>query len=156
AARRRRRQHRGGPMIRTMKMAATGLVTLALGAGCVAKEDDAARFREPIPHAEDVGLKVPGASAASGTTTQTLRRPGAPATPAPAGEYYRLTRDLTGAVDLVTAITLGAIWALVQTPPTSIDAKHAVWGPGQGTALDPVVWRFRVTEVADGEYDYVL
>ncbi len=31
----------------------------------------------------------------------------------------------------------------------------ATWGP-YSDALDPVTWRFRITRVADAQYDYVL
>ena len=119
----------------------------AFGAGCTVQKDEGDRFREAVPESEDVALKVPGAQggsaqtkglriATNGTTSATAR-------------YYRFTRDMTSAVDLGTAIILGGVWLIVHSEPTSVDSKHAVWGPGQGNALDPVVWRFTVTEVGE-------
>ena len=138
-----------------VKLAVTGFVMAVAGTGCVvSKADDADRFREPIPGADEVALKVPGGSG-SATRTQGLHITTNGPTSSSA-RYYRFTRDLTSSVDGGTAVILGAIWAVVNTAPTSIDGKTATWGPGQGNALDPVVWRFRVTEVAAGEYDYVL
>jgi hypothetical protein len=138
------------------KLALTALV-ISMATGCVVqKTDDADRFREAIPQAEDVALRVPG-SAAGSTQTQGLHiATNGPTTAIASARYYRFTRELTGAVDGVTAMILGGIWAIVHTAPTSIDAKTAVWGPGQGNALDPVVYKLTVTEIASGEYDYVL
>lgn len=139
------------------KLAATAIVIGTAGAGCVVEnKDDADRFREAVPQAEDVSLRVPGASA-HGTRTQGLRiATNGPTSADATARYYRFTRDLTSAVDIGAAFILGAIWAVVSTPPTSVSANTAVWGPGQGNALDPVVYRFTVREVANGEYDYVL
>lgn len=143
-------------MAKAVRVLTCAFVMAAIGQGCVVKQDDADRFRQAVPQADEVALKVPGGSNAGGTTTKDLRLSGGPVTTSSSAEYYRFTRDLTGAVDFGTAVILGAIWAVVHTQPTSIDGKHAVWGPGNGSALDPVVWRFTVTEVGDKEYDYVL
>src|SRR5262249_26039208 len=43
----------------------------------------------------------------------------------------------------------------VHTEPSSVQDGVATWGP-YTDALEPVTYRFRVTRVADGEYDYVL
>jgi hypothetical protein len=138
-------------------MLACAFVMTAIGEGCVAKQDDADRFRQAVPQADEVALKVPGNAPASGTTTKDLHiNGGGPTTTSSSAEYYRFTRDLTGAVDFGTGVILGAVWIIVHTQPTSVDGTHAVWGPGNGNALDPVVWRFTVTEVGDKEYDYVL
>jgi hypothetical protein len=135
-------------------------VTTALGAaaGCAPK-DDADRFRQALPAKDEVALKVPGSAggSAGGSSTQSIRPlGGGPIGVTSSAEYYRFTRDITDAVDWTTAIILGAIEIVVHSPPTTIDAKHAVWGPGNGSALDPVVWRFTVTEVGTDEYDYAL
>jgi len=137
----------------------------AAAVGCAAPVDDASRFKEAVPQTEDVKLNVPGAQVASGSKTQSISTtigirtlPGA-TTPTGAdstARYYRFTRDITGAVDWGTAVILGGIWAIVNTTPTSVDAKTAVWGPGQGNALEPVIWKFTVSEVGTNEYDYAL
>jgi hypothetical protein len=144
-------------MARWAKMFGTAFVMAVIGTGCVVQQDDASRFREALPQSEDVALKVPS-SAHGGATTKSaggihIATNGAPDSTA---RYYRFTRDMTDVVDLGTAIILGAIWTVANSPPTTIDSKHAVWGPGQGNALDPIIWRFTVTEVGDKEYDYVL
>jgi hypothetical protein len=126
----------------------------ALGAGCSVQKDEGERFREAVPESEDVALKVPG-SPGGGAQTKGLRI-ATNGTASASARYYRFTRDMTSAVDLGTAIILGGVWQIVHSEPTSVDAKRAVWGPGQGNALDPAVWRFTVTEVGDKEYDYVL
>lgn len=141
-------------MVRAMAMATMAFVA-ATAAGCTA-EEDADRFREAIPQTGDVALRVPGAS--GGTTTKSASgiRLATNGSAGGVARYYAFTRDMTNTVDFGTAVTLGSIWALVNTPPTTIEAKKAVWGPGQANALEPAIWRFTVTEIADREYDYVL
>lgn len=127
--------------------------------GCTLKMSDESRFSEPIPLGSDVALGVPGstgaATRAQATGIHIASDPpgGITASPAP---WYQFTRNVTDAVDLGTGFVLGAIWLVAHTPPTSVEAHRAVWGPGRGTALDPVVWRLTVTEVGDREYDYEL
>lgn len=128
---------------------------MATAAGCAVQPDEADRFREAVPQQDEVALRVPGGEASSGARPQGLRvltNGGAAET----ARYYRFTREITGAVDFGTAAILGAVWAIVHSPPTTIEAKRAVWGPGQANALEPAVWRFTVEEKAEGEYDYVL
>lgn len=133
----------------------------AFGSGCAAPVDNAEKFREPLPNQEEVALRVPSNGAGATTTKSTSA--GLHITTEPGigdgvskARYYQMTRDLTAAVDFGTAIILGSIWAIVHTPPTTIESKKAVWGPGSGNALEPAIWRFSVTEVGDAEYDYVL
>jgi hypothetical protein len=137
------------------KVLACAFVLASVAMGCQPK-DDADRFRSAVPAKEDVALKIPGSSDSGGTTTQSLHPLGNPPSVSSSAEYYRFTRDITDVVDFGTAVILGAIEIIVHSPPTTIDSTHAVWGPGSGDALDPVVWRFTVTEVAPDEYDYVL
>lgn len=131
--------------------------TMGATTGCAVKQDDADRFRDAVPESDDVALKVPGGQG-GGAQTKGLHvaTNGTSGTTSATARYYRFTRDMTSAVDFGTAVILGGVWLIVHSEPTSIDAKHAVWGPGQGNALDPVVWRFTVTEVGDKEYDYAL
>jgi hypothetical protein len=139
-----------------------GVSALAVFAnGCAAPaSDDAERFREAVPHQEEVALRVPGSATAANATTKSagLRIANGPGLGggASTARYYQFTRDITGAVDFTTAVMLGGIWAIVHSPPTSTEAKRAVWGPGAANALEPAVWRFTVDEVGDAEYDYVL
>lgn len=135
-----------------------GLISMCapLVVACVAEPDDASKYREPLPAQGSVALALPRSGGSStGTRTRDIGSTGSPSVTSSA-EYYAFSRTLTDAIDGNTAAILGAIWAVAQTPPTKIESNKATWGPGQGTALDPVVWRLVVTEVATGEYDYVL
>ncbi len=128
---------------------------------CTIKADDSERFRDPIPQSADVGMGVPGSTTGAPTKTQgqVLHLSN---TPAGGGgtssyaEYYQVTRDITDTVDYGTAWVIGLVWTIVHTPATTIEPHKAVWGPGAGDALSPVVWRFTVNEVGDKEYDYAL
>jgi hypothetical protein len=148
--------------MRSMKVTAVAFVVSALSAfesGCAASSDEAERFREAVPLQEEVALRVPGASGSSATTKSAgIHIASGPVvgTGGGAARYYQFTRDMTGAVDFVTAVMLGGIWAIVHTQPTTLESKRAVWGPGAANALEPAVWRFTVNEVGDAEYDYVL
>jgi hypothetical protein len=143
-----------------------GLIAgLSLG-GCTAKattaEDNAAdKFREAIPATADVATGVPGSASGATGASSDLQAPGAApqatADAAPSyATYYTFTRNVADGVDAVTGVILGAVWLVVHTPPASVTDQQAVWGPGNGDALSPVVWRLTVTEVAQDEFDYKL
>jgi hypothetical protein len=137
-------------MLRGIRSALVAGLVANAALGCTFA-DQAEKFREPIPTAADVALETPREQ----TTTPAKS---SLATTAPTGyaKYYQFTRNVNDAVDVVTAVVLGSVWLVVHTPPTTIDSHHAVWGPGQGDALSPVVWRLTVTEVSKGEFDYQL
>lgn len=142
-------------------VAVVGLVGVVLAAeGCAvssdSKSDEADRFREALPLEADVKLGVPNNGAAGGVGTKSAGIHIATDTAGGNATSYQFTRTITGAVDFTTAIILGGIWAIVHSPPSSLESKKAVWGPGSGNALEPAQWRFTVTEVGDKEYDYVL
>jgi hypothetical protein len=150
-------------MIRWAGLLVGGLMVASLAEGGCIVQDEAARYREGIPQGGEVALGVPrGGGGTSGQAQTTLRiqnnPSGGPTNTPPGGyaQFYALTRDFADGVDLVTGFTLGVVWLIVNQQPTSVDGHHAVWGPGQGDALDPVVWRFVATEVGDHEYDYQL
>jgi hypothetical protein len=126
-----------------------------LGNACTVQADDAERFRDPIPQGADVATGVPGTSGA-GAKTQSLRLTDTPLGGPSYAKYYQMTRDLADSVDEGTTWVLALVWIIVHSPATQIEAHKAVWGPGNGDALSPVVWRFTVTEIGDKEYDYVL
>jgi hypothetical protein len=128
----------------------------AFGSGCTVKSDSSDAFRDPIPQSSDVALAVPGSSSGTSTTSSAagLRLAGGTG----AGDYasyYVFTRDISAGVDFGTGAILGAVWLIVNEPATNISGNTATWGPGSG-ALDPSTWRFRVTEIGDGEYNYEL
>lgn len=145
--------------MRSIKVIAAAFVVSALSTvvGCaVPATDDAERFRTALPLQEDVALHVPGA--ASATHTEGLHIATGPGlgTSSSNARYYQFTRDMTSIVDTGTGAILGVIWAIVNTPPTTLEPKKAVWGPGSDSALEPAVWRFTVNEVGTDEYDYEL
>ncbi len=131
-------------------------VVSAFGAGCAptSEDDDAERFREALPVQDELALRVPGGTSGA-TKTAGLRIASGGGTNATA-RYYQFTRDMTSAVDYGTAVILGGIWGVVHSPPTTLEPKKAVWGPGSGNALEPAIWKLTVTEVGTAEYDYVL
>ncbi len=69
--------------------------------------------------------------------------------------WYGFTRYVRQGVNKVTAEVLGGVWIIVNTKPTSVSENEAIWGP-YTDSLEPVTYRFRVTEVGPDEYDYKL
>jgi hypothetical protein len=145
------------------------MCVLGLTQGCTLHStSDADRFREPLPQSTDTALSVPGSQAAGSTTqsaagVQTSLRPqggaiggGGTTTAAGYATYYVFTRDLADGVDGATRVVLGAVEWVASTPPTTIDASHAVWGPSRGDALDPVSWQLTVTGSPAAGYDYAV
>src|SRR5262249_31970487 len=142
--------------------AVSSFLCFAATEGCMLKhaDDGADKYRQAIPETSQVALSVPKSgggttsTAASGTKGVYSTKGDAPA--ASDAKYYAFTRDIADATDATTAIVLGLVWVIVHSTPTSVDAHHAVWGPGSGNSLDPNVWRMTATEVSPHEYDYVL
>jgi len=140
-----------------------GSAAFILSAGCsLQATEDASKFREPIPQTSQVMLGIAG-SQVSGTTAQAASTttlhvqndhgPGGGAATSDAS-YYQFTRSITDSVDTVTTEILGEVLAVTSLPPTTIDANHAVWGPGSSDALDPVSWKLTVTATGGGQYTY--
>jgi hypothetical protein len=137
-----------------------GSSAFAMG-GCALPQDNAAKFREPIPHGSQVALAIAG-STASGTSAQAATSVHVQDVPGGSGgggstgyaSYYEFTRSITDSVDTVTTAILGEILVVASLPPTTIDANHAVWGPGSSDALDPVSWKLVVTATGGGQYNY--
>jgi hypothetical protein len=137
-----------------------GSLALALASGClVQKQDDVSEFREAIPQAEAVTVGGPE-GASNGNSSTSSVEPGrgvladTPGTPNYA-EWYGFTREVRDGVNVVTGVILGSVWLIVHTEPSEVETDEAIWGP-YTDALDPVAWRFRVTRVAEGTYDYAL
>jgi hypothetical protein len=149
-------------MTRTIATIAGSAALFGLAQGCTLQTDEASRFREPLPQTSDTALGVPG-STVTGTTTQALgagslkvQTTGTAGGTTGYASYYEFTRVVADGVDWVTVAILGDIAAITSLPPTTIDANHAVWGPGRGNALDPVSWKLAVTAVGGGAYDYEI
>lgn len=155
----------------------TPTLGLVLLLGCFApactleKKDDGEEFREAVPLREAVMVAGPETDSAADSSTAAATgcraardcerpngvhplatRPGAGTDYA---RWYGFTRAVRSGVNAVTAVVLGSVWAIAHTEPTSVAEGEAVWGP-HTDALEPVTYRFRVTRVAEAEYDYVL
>ncbi|HEY3495239.1 MAG TPA: hypothetical protein VGK73_11160 [Polyangiaceae bacterium] len=70
--------------------------------------------------------------------------------------WYTFTRNVRDGVNLVTGAVLISVWYVVHAEPSELDADHAVWGPYDGDALDPVRWRLSVNRVGEHHFEYVL
>jgi hypothetical protein len=125
--------------------------------GCVLekKEDDVDKFREAIPEAKAVEVSGPeSAQSTTGAESSTLSED-EPWANGPWAKYYGFTRHVRQGVNGIAGAVLGSIWIIVNTHPTDVTDSEATWGP-YTDALEPVTWRFRVTEVGEKEYDYKL
>ncbi len=124
------------------------------------KQDDGEEYREAVPLREAVVVAGPETDGVGDTSTASIgSRPLANGpssrSRSPYAKWYGFTRVVRGGVNLVSAAVLGSAWVIVHTEPSSVKDGEATWGP-YTDALDPVTYRFRVTRVAQAEYDYVL
>jgi hypothetical protein len=146
---------------RSFTSLAVAAATLTLGSallpGCMLeKQDDASEYREVVPESEAVTVAGPeadsrGDSSAASVTTQADE----PWSTGPYSKWYGFTRVVRAGVNVVTGAVLGSAWLIVHTEPSSVEDGEAIWGP-YTDALDPATYRFRVTRIAEAEYDYVL
>ena len=137
--------------------ARSSLILSALS-GCTLdkKDDDADAFREAVPRQESVAISGPDAAKANSTAAAgPSRRTLATAPAMPYAKWYGFTRAMRQGVNTVTAGVLGGVWAILHVPPTSLSKESATWGP-YTDELEPASYRFRITRVADDEYDYRL
>ena len=131
---------------------AAGLLCVAAPIACADTQDEqVASIRQALPNKEALQLSGPESSAA-GTNSSDA---GAAPANAPDATFYAFTRRVRDGVNAITAGVLGTVWYIVNTTPTTKGPDHAVWGP-YTDSLEPATWRFRVTRVAEHEYDYVL
>lgn len=127
----------------------------ALIQGCVLKqEDDVSKFQEAIPQADHVKVAGPEDAQNGGSSGQSIQAD-EPWANGPWAKYYGFTRHVRKGVNQVAGVVLGSVWIIVHTHPTSVDEKEATWGPWTDS-LEPVTYRFRVTEVGADEYEYRL
>lgn len=131
------------------------VATAVLSQACVLKsEDDASRFQQVIPRADHVKVAGPEDAQGSGSASQSVQSD-EPWADGPWAKYYGFTRHVRKNVNQVAGAVLGSVWIIVHTKPTSVDEKEATWGPWTDS-LEPVTYQFRVTEVAEDEYEYRL
>jgi hypothetical protein len=145
----------------TVRTLTAGLLAACLLPGCLLeKQDDSAEYREVVPSREAVVLAGPETDGAADSNTASVQDSRGTLATRPLGggpyaKWYGFTRAVRGGVNLVTAAVLGSAWLIVHTEPTSLQDGEATWGP-YTDALEPVTYRFRVTRIAQAEYDYVL
>ncbi len=144
----------------TLHALAVGLLATCGLPGCMLeKQDGGEEYREAVPLREAVVVAGPETDGAGDTKTAsvggTAPLANGPVARNPYAKWYGFTRVVRGGVNLVTAAVLGSAWVIVHTEPSAVKDGEATWGP-YTDALDPVTYRFRVTRVAEAEYDYVL
>jgi hypothetical protein len=133
-------------------------LALCASSGCTLdKKDDAAdAFREAVPQEQSVALSGPDPKSAGTTADAKPTRRTLGTAPAPAyAKWYGFTREMRRGVNQVTAGVLGGVWAILHVPPTTLGKDAAVWGP-YTDELEPATYRFRITRVAEDEYEYTL
>lgn len=109
-------------------------------------------FAKVIPNQGQVRLNVPGADSAdrAGGLEQALL------VGSEAG-FYVATRDLAQQVNGGVGAVFQIVDDITRLPPTDTDGEtYAVWGPSEPRGLEKNSFRFTVTEVDDGTYDYAL
>ncbi len=128
----------------------------AIGQGCVLKqEEDVSKFQQAIPQADHVKVAGPEDAQGSGSSGGQSIQGDEPWANGPWAKYYGFTRQVRKGVNQVAGVVLGSVWIIVHTHPTSVDDHEATWGPWTDS-LEPVTYRFRVTEVGQKEYEYRL
>jgi hypothetical protein len=141
----------------TTKLLWAAALTAFVLPGCVLekKDDDVGRFREAIPEAKAVEVSGPESAQSQTGAQSTPMADDEPWANGPWAKYYGFTRHVRQGVNGTAGIVLGSIWLIVHTQPSDVTENEAIWGP-YTDALEPATYRFRVTEVAEDEYDYKL
>jgi hypothetical protein len=115
--------------------------------GCMRGLED--EYRQAVPDANELAIRVPGESggAAAGAHEEAIVGQRA--------VLYQVTRDVSRVVNGGVYLVLGTLAEIVRHPASEVDQHHAVWGPYTG-ALSPLTYRFEVTKVSKGNFEYVL
>lgn len=126
----------------------TWLMAGIVGAAACGPKDEGDGFREAVPSGDAVTIRVPDSGGSDGVLTRAVlgQRAG----------LYKVTRDVSRAVNGGTGVMLGILWVIVQLPPTTVQGDTRSWGPWHGDSLAPLEYRLDVTRDAQGEFDYVL
>lgn len=134
---------------------AFALAATALG-GCNAKQDESNEFKEALPEVGSVNVDGPDGARSDASTAAGMRGTLGAGDGSDPAFWYTFTRDLRDGVNVVTAVVLVSVWAVVHTEPSEISEDEAVWGPFDGDALDPVRYRLTVTRIGEHHFRYVL
>lgn len=124
--------------------------------GCSLQKADESEFQEALPEVGTVNVDGPDGARADARTAAGMTGTLAGGDAADPAFWYTFTRDLRDGVNVVTAVVLVSVWAVVHTEPAEIDEDHAVWGPFEGDALDPARYRLTVTRIGEHHFRYVL
>jgi hypothetical protein len=125
------------------------VLTAVLAAGCIQEVDHP--IREALPTAEQVAIKLPGATAEATSSPGQGRS----ALVGETASYYIVTRAVTLTLNGGAAWVLILVHTVVQFPPTTVADTVYTWGPYSGP-LDPAEWKLVVTDNLDGSYDWEL
>jgi hypothetical protein len=113
--------------------------------GCVKMDPPPDAIKSAIPTSDQVRIQLP--ETATRTESPMIGQ---------LATYYVATRAFTLAFNGGAAWVLLWLHAIVETPVTSVNGNVYTWGPGQGNALDPAIFKLDVTANADGTFDYVF
>src|SRR4051812_39347784 len=125
-------------------LSATCVISLA-ATGCIQQDAPPEAIARAIPTNDQVSIKLPANAA----------RLDAPAV-GQLSTYYLVTRGVTQMFNGGSAWVLILIHTIVAFPVTSVSGNTYTWGPWNGSALDPAIYKLDVTANSDGTFDYVL
>ncbi len=112
-----------------------------LTVACVKQDQTPDALRTSIPTSDQVGIKLPGA------TAKTIGQ---------LATWYVSTRDVTKTFNGGAIWVLDTVHTIIEFPVTSVTGNVYTWGPWSGSALDPANYELTVTAVGDGTYTYQL
>jgi hypothetical protein len=130
-----------------MKKLLTAAIIALTGCGLGAADE----YRNAVPKADQVAMKVPG------STGQALENANQQALEGQKAAFYELTRGVSYFVNGAGYHVLTLVKTITEYPPTTISEEKgvAVWGP-HTDALSPNTWRLTVTKIADQQFSYAL
>ncbi len=132
----------------------------ALG-GCTVgadPEETTNEFVEALPGPSSVSVDGPELTTGGNMSTAAGSRGTLDADPTSGtvARWYSFTRDVRDGVNVVTAVVLVSVWAVVHTAPSEIGQDQAIYGPFEGDALDPARYRLTLTRIGEHHFRYLL
>ncbi len=132
--------------MKRLTLAVTALTFLA----CELSGADA--FRDGVPSADSVALKVPSGTSSGLTGSGGRRRDGLEGQTA---EFYKMTRGVTLIINGGTAAVLGLVHHITTYTPSSVSDDSATCAT-HTDSLSPYTWKLTVTRTATDTYSYEL
>ncbi|MBL8950600.1 MAG: hypothetical protein JNK82_07485 [Myxococcaceae bacterium] len=129
-----------------MKRLLLAAILALTGCGLGAEE-----YRNALPKAETVEMKVPG------STGQGLENASQGALEGEKAAFYTVTRGISVFVNGAGYQVLTLVKTITEYPATKVDEEKGVatWGP-HTDALSPNTWRLTVTKLGEKEFSYAL